>query len=190
MISNQILQNTLEGLKSITKADFGIYDPDGKQLVSTLSDMEADKDILMEFAESQADSQSIGEMQFFKVYDENQLAYILLSRKKGDDSTMIGSMAAFQLQSLLVAYKERFDKDNFIKNLLMDNLLLVDIYNRARKLRITTEADRVVYILETPPDQDQATVENRISSPSTTLPSLSRPNSNLVSAMMMPRSSA
>ena len=25
---------------------------------------------------------------------------------------------AFQIQNLLVAYKERFDKDNFIKNLL------------------------------------------------------------------------
>ena len=30
---------------------------------------------------------------------------------------------AFQIQNLLVAYKERFDKDNFIKNLLLDNLL-------------------------------------------------------------------
>ena len=38
---------------------------------------------------------------------------------------MIGQMAAFQIQNLLVAYKERFDKDNFIKNLLLDNLLLV-----------------------------------------------------------------
>ena len=37
-----------------------------------------------------------------------------------------------QIQNLLVAYKERFDKDNFIKNLLLDNLLLVDIYNRAK----------------------------------------------------------
>ena len=47
---------------------------------------------------------------------------------------MIGKMVAFQIQNLLVAYKERFDKDNFIKNLLLDNLLLVDIYNRAKKL--------------------------------------------------------
>ena len=43
----------------------------------------------------------------------------------------IGKMVVFQIQNLLVAYKERFDKDNFIKNLLLDNLLLVDIYNRA-----------------------------------------------------------
>ena len=47
---------------------------------------------------------------------------------------MLGKVAAFQIHSLLVAYKERFDKDNFIKNLLLDNLLLVDIYNRAKKI--------------------------------------------------------
>ncbi len=59
------------------------------------------------------------------------------------------SIAGFQLQNLLVAYKERFDKDNFVKNLLLDNLLLVDIYNRAKKLHIDTEARRVVFIIET-----------------------------------------
>ena len=35
-----------------------------------------------------------------------------------DDVYMVGKIASFQIQNLLVAYKERFDKDNFIKNLL------------------------------------------------------------------------
>ena len=60
---------------------------------------------------------------------------------------MIGKIASFQIQNLLVAYKERFDKDNFIKNLLLDNLLLVDIYNRAKKLHIDIEVRRVVLLL-------------------------------------------
>ncbi len=160
MISNQILQTTLEGLKNITKTDFSIYDPEGKQLVATQSDIEAARDDLIGFAQSQADFQSIGDTQFFKVYDEYQLEYILLSRGNGDEGMLIGNMAAYQIRTLLTAYKERFDKDNFIKNLLLDNLLLVDIYNRARKLHIAPEAERVVFILETSPKQDQATIEN------------------------------
>lgn len=67
---------------------------------------------------------------------------------------MIGKIASFQIQNLLVAYKERFDKDNFIKNLLLDNLLLVDIYNRAKKLHIETEVKRVVFIVEVNRDKD------------------------------------
>ena len=67
---------------------------------------------------------------------------------------MVGKMAAFQVQNLLVAYKERFDKDNFIKNLLLDNLLLVDIYNRAKKLHIESNVKRVVFIIETKHEKD------------------------------------
>ena len=73
---------------------------------------------------------------------------------------MLGKVAAFQIHSLLVAYKERFDKDNFIKNLLLDNLLLVDIYNRAKKLHIDTEVKRVIFIIETSHEKDNAALEN------------------------------
>jgi carbohydrate diacid regulator len=72
---------------------------------------------------------------------------------------MIGKIAAFQIQNLLIAYKERYDKDNFIKNLLLDNLLLVDIYNRAKKLHIDTDVRRVVYIIETKNEKDANALE-------------------------------
>jgi carbohydrate diacid regulator len=72
---------------------------------------------------------------------------------------MVGKLAAFQIQNLLVAYKERFDKDNFIKNLLLDNLLLVDIYNRAKKLHIETNVKRVVFLIETKNEKDTNALE-------------------------------
>ena len=72
---------------------------------------------------------------------------------------MLGKLAAFQIQNLLVAYKERFDKDNFIKNLLLDNLLLVDIYNRAKKLHIETDVRRIVFIIETKHEKDNSALE-------------------------------
>lgn len=72
---------------------------------------------------------------------------------------MVGKLAAFQIQNLLVAYKERYDKDNFIKNLLLDNLLLVDIYNRAKKLHIETSVNRVVFLIETKDEKDSNALE-------------------------------
>ena len=102
MISNQILQNTIEGLKGITRIDFCVMDT---------------------FVESPADSQVVQGYQFFKIFDEHQLEYILLANGGSDDVYMVGKIAAFQIQNLLVAYKERFDKDNFIKNLLLSLLL-------------------------------------------------------------------
>ena len=66
-----------------------------------------------------------------------------------ENAYLVGKMAAFQIQNLMIAYKERFDKDNFVKNLLLDNLLLIDIYSRAKKLHIQTEVNRVAMIVET-----------------------------------------
>lgn len=159
MISNQILQNTIDGMKSITRVDLCVMDTEGKPLASTMNNTDNYESMVSAFADSQADSQVISECQFFKVYDDHQLEYILLARGDSDDVYMVGKLATFQIQNLLVAYKERFDKDNFIKNLLLDNLLLVDIYNRAKKLHIETDAKRVVYLIETKNEKDTNALE-------------------------------
>ena len=160
MISNQILQNTIEGLKGITRIDFCVMDTDGKSLASTFSEQKNYEEEIVSFVESPADSQVVQGYQFFKIFDEHQLEYILLANGGGDDVYMLGKIAVFQIQNLLVAYKERFDKDNFVKNLLLDNLLLVDIYNRAKKLHIDTEVRRVIFIIETKHEKDSSALDN------------------------------
>lgn len=148
MVSNQILQNAIDGIKGIARVDLCVADVDGKIMASTLSGQSNFTAAVLEFVKSPADSQEIQSSQFFKIYDEQQLEYIVICAGAGENSYLVGKMAAFQIQSLVVAYKERFDKDNFIKNLLLDNLLLVDIYGRAKRLHIQTEAKRVVMIVE------------------------------------------
>lgn len=159
MISNQILQNTLDGLKTITRIDLSVVDMEGKTLATTFSQPRDCVKEVKAFVESPAESQVIRNFQFFKVYDEQQLEYVLIANGENDDVYMVGKMAVFQIQSLLVAYKERFDKDNFVKNLLLDNLLLIDIYNRAKKLHIDTEVKRVIFIVETSHERDVAALD-------------------------------
>ncbi len=154
MISNQVLQTTIDGLKNITRIDICIMDTEGKALATTINNIEEYEEAVMAFVDSPADSQVLQGYQFFKVFDEHQLEYVILAKGDSDDVYMIGKLAAFQVQNLLVAYKERYDKDNFIKNLLLDNLLLVDIYNRAKKLHIDTSVKRVVFLVETKNEKD------------------------------------
>ncbi len=159
MISNQILQSTIEGLKNIARIDLCVCDTDGNMLASTFGDPEITTETIVNFTLSPADSQVVAGFQFFKVFDEHQLEYVMLAKGSSDDVYMVGKIAAFQVQNLLVAYKERFDKDNFVKNLLLDNLLLVDIYNRAKKLHIEVSAKRVVYVIETKNEKDVNALE-------------------------------
>ena len=51
MISNQILQNTIEGLKGITRIDFCVMDTDGKSLASTFSEQDNYEEEAVSFVE-------------------------------------------------------------------------------------------------------------------------------------------
>lgn len=159
MISNQILQTTIEGIKEISRVEFCVADTDAKVMASTFHVGNEFNNAISAFVNSEADSQVVQGHQFFKVYDDTQLELILIAQGSNEDVYMVGKMAAFQIQNLLVAYKERFDKDNFIKNLLLDNLLLVDIYNRAKKLHIQTDVRRAVCIIETKNEKDSVALE-------------------------------
>lgn len=160
MITNQILQSTIEGITNISRTELCVFDVEGKVLASTLdTEEEAYTEVVLSFIDSSAEVQEMSDYQLFKVDDETDLEYILLVKGSGNGINLVGKMASFQLQNLLVAYKERFDQDNFIKNLLLDNLLLIDIYNRAKKLHIETEVKRIVYIVETQNEKDSNAYE-------------------------------
>ena len=159
MISNQVLQNTIDGLKNIARIEICVMDIDGKIIATSDNSLESYSRQAVEFSRSPADSQEVSGCQFFKIYDESQLEYIVVIRGDSEDVYTIGKIIVFQIQSLLVAYKERYDKDNFIKNLLLDNLLLVDIYSRAKKLHIENNVHRIVYLIETNIDKEMNVVE-------------------------------
>lgn len=159
MISNQILQQTIDGLKDITKTDLYVSDAKANILANTVAYEESLIDLIQNFVDSPADGQTLKNYHFFKVYDEAELEYVVVAKGDSEEAHTFGRIVVFQLQNLQVAYKGHYDKDNFIKNLLLDNLLLVDIFNRAKKLHIEMDARRVVYIVETSKEKDNEALE-------------------------------
>ena len=159
MISNQILQGTIEGLKEITQMSLCVMDTDGKVLASTCAKTKELNRAVTAFVKSSADTQNVAGYHLFKIYEEYQCEYILAVNSDSEEAETIGKIAVFQIQGLLTAYKERFDNDNFYKNLLLDNLLLVDIYNRAKKLHIDTDVKRAIFIVEMSEHSNAGTLE-------------------------------
>ena len=149
MISNQVIQNSIDELRAITKVDLGVFDVEGLKVATTVDEIDISRDIIENFASSPADSQVVGGRHLLKILDDGEPAYILVAQGPSDDVYMVGKIAVSSIQNLIVAYKERFDRNNFFQNLLLDNLLLVDIYNRAQKLHIEVECPRIIYLIET-----------------------------------------
>ena len=159
MISSQTIQTSIDELKAITKVDLCVYDLSGAPVATTTTQFEIAADLISGFAYSPADSQVIGVHHLLKIMDEGELLYILVAKGSGEDVYMVGKIAVCQLQNLIIAYKERFDRNNFFQNLLLDNLLLVDIYNRAKKLHVEVAVPRVVFLVETKLEKDGVVME-------------------------------
>jgi len=159
MLSNQIIQTNIDELKGITKVNFFVYDMEGVRVAATSDEIPFDKTVMDSFIESLADSQIVSDCHFFKVLDDHEPAFVLAAKGFGDDAYVMGKVAVCQIQNLLIAYKDRFDRTGFFQNLLMDNMLLVDIHNRASKLHIDVDKRRLVYLIETKSDKENAAEE-------------------------------
>lgn len=160
MISNQVIQGAIDELYSITEVPISVYDNAGSRIVSTGRGSDTPVGDITSFAASDVDSESIGTMKLFRVEDDDETVYVVcVESTDSNRADMAGRFAASELHNLAVAYKERFDRNSFFQNLLLDNLLLVDIYNRAKKLHIEVSAPRAVYLVEIPSDHDTAAAE-------------------------------
>ena len=57
------------------------------------------------------------------------------------------AMLSISLQSIKQYHDEKFDKTNFIKNVVLDNILPGDIYAKARELHFVSDVQRVVLLI-------------------------------------------
>ena len=148
MISNQILQRAVDGLTQITGKKCCVFDTEGNALAATVLDAKDYSGTALKLTSSGSDKRKTGGCYYFKVFDGEGLKFIAVVEGDDDTSAMAGQFLCHELSELSVAYRDRFDRESFIKNLLLDNMLLVDIYNRAKKLHVDVEARRVVMVVE------------------------------------------
>lgn len=147
MLSNHKFQVCLEEIKEIARVDLCLYSEKGKLIANTFELEDNLENAVCSFAESMAESQMLAGCHFFKVMVENELEYILLVRASGEESYMIGRLAVCQIRNIALSYREQFDRNNFMQNILLGNMLVVDMYNKAKKLHIE-QAQRMVYVIE------------------------------------------
>ena len=159
MISNQNIQISIDELKAITKVDLCVFDAYGKLHASTWDVKEIDSDVVTAFATSPADSQVMGTHHLIKVMDQEEVLFVVVATGIGEEKYTVGRIAASQLKNLAAAYKDRFDRNGFFQNLLMDNLLLVDIYNKAKRLHVEDAVSRAIFLIEPQGENDPMVTE-------------------------------
>lgn len=148
----------LDEMKNISRLDMALYNEQGKLVASTYEQEENLEKAVKDFSESMAESQMLSGAHFFKVIVEGEVAYILLVKSSTEEAHMVGKLAVCQIRNLAEAYREQFDRNNFMQNILLGNMLKVDMYNKARKFHIE-QIERVVYVIEIEGKKDASIME-------------------------------
>mgnify|MGYP002732065311 CR=1 FL=1 len=157
MVSNQIIQKSMTELKNITGVEFCVLDTTGQYIYGDQDLYSVDMDVIREFVNSEADSQAIGNVRFLKTGNEDEGMYIVITLDD-EASYTIGKIAVSQLKQLNDAYQDKMDKNSFYQNLILDNMLLVDIHNKAKRLHLECSKKRVVFLVEV--DGSDTTTDN------------------------------
>ena len=73
--------------------------------------------------------------------------YILFVEGTDDQAAKFASLLAVSLSSIKQYYDEKYDRNNFIKNVVLDNVLPGDIVVKARELHFNADISRVVFLI-------------------------------------------
>ena len=152
MITNQKLKKSLEEIKNITSFDAILYSAKGKHLTGTVEEPEHSDIFVKEFIVSEEDVREKNGAIAFAVEIDSELEYVLVMFcPYTSENLVIGRMAVCQLRTLVLGESERYDRNNFIQNILLGNML-------AKKLHIENRK-RVVYVIDTGKNSNEIAVE-------------------------------
>ena len=84
-----------------------------------------------------------------RVVANNRYEYIVFICSDKDESLNYLSLIALNVKNISFYYDDKFDKSNFIKNVMMNNILPGDITLRAKELHVSNNVKRIVFLIRT-----------------------------------------
>ena len=149
-MSGRIFQNVVLQLKENTDRTVGVIDGEG--IVIACSELSM---IGQRWAErvpvinNASGSMISSDGKTFKALNGwgPQFDYAAFAFGDNEISKTVCSLATVALNSAKSYYEEKHDRGSFIKDIISDNIMLGDIYMRAKELRVTADVPRGVFVV-------------------------------------------
>ncbi len=153
MISNKTLNDTLDGIKKISKVDLFVYDLNGKIVASTSKADDKISDAVFKFLESKKEKDEKSSLYFYKL-TTNQ---ILVA--KGKDAKVIGEMTAFQIENPINDTDDKTNMGELIKKILSNDFLPKDLKNQVNELGVEFKGTKCVFIIRSEHEKNGMVIE-------------------------------
>jgi carbohydrate diacid regulator len=149
-MSGRIFQNVVLQLKENTDRTVGVIDSEG--IVIACSELSM---IGQRWAEhimtinNAAGSMVSSDGKTFKALNGwgNQYDYAAFAFGDNEISKTVCALATVALNSAKSYYEEKHDRGSFVKDIISDNIMLGDIYMRAKELRVNADVPRGVFVI-------------------------------------------
>ena len=161
-MSGRIFQSVIVPMKDITDRVIGVMDADGSvQACSALNLVGSELTGATVAIQGSTTPCTVWNGRTFSVLGGPGAAfdYAVFVEGEDDDARVICRLAAIACNEAKLNYEEKFDKSVYIKNIISDNTLLVDMFSRAKELHIDMTAPRGVLLIRQQEKVDSATVE-------------------------------
>ncbi len=156
----RFFQQLTHQMKEVMNRELGII-TDGAFVISSSEGCISGNDLecVLSFTEDNTDTFTYNGFTYKPVVSMGRVSYIIFV--KGDDALARNYADILQVNfaSVKQLYDDKYDKLNFIKNFLLDNVLPGDVLAKAAELHLPLDAKRVVYLIQTDKVSDFSVIE-------------------------------
>ena len=144
-MSNRLFQGVIHQMKDAVDRTFGVIDENFT--VIACSELGRIGENIDSFSVPSADVYVNGGYTFKSLGTTQGTNYIVFV--EGDDviAAKYAAVLAVSFANIKFYYDEKYDRSNFIKNIILDNILPGDIYLKARELYFNSDVSRTVILI-------------------------------------------
>lgn len=148
-MSNRLYQGIIHQMRDAVDRVIGVIDDNG--VVIACSELvkigEMRQGVRDELAYT-SDAITSGGYTYKPIGSGSKWEYIVFIEGEDKYAEKIATILAISLSNIKNLYDEKYDKNSFIKNIILDNILPSDIYIKSKELRFNAEETRVVFLIK------------------------------------------
>lgn len=149
-MQNRIFQNTCNQLKKDIHRRIGIMDDNGYIIAcSDETKVGHQNEAVIAHFETNNEEYIGGGYVFRKIETANKNMYVVFCEGTDEIAKGFAVFLGAHFATIKQHYDEKYDRNSFMKNVILDNVLSNDIIYRSRELKLSVDEARVVFLVRT-----------------------------------------
>ena len=146
-MSNRMFQGIIHQTKEAIDRTVGIVDESMTVIACSDLGRVGETSVLNEDTFSQSETFVLNGYTYMPFGSVPYHEYVLFVEGEDESAARYAALLSVSLTSIKQFYDEKFDRSNFVKNVILDNILPGDIYLKSKELRFNNDVCRVVLLI-------------------------------------------